>query len=414
MRRLGNILTHPRAVGPAACRTWLNAGVNAHAFDALTADRLRENGSLKWTAFPDTIGAWVAEMDFPLAPPVATALHDAVDRGLLGYLPPSLLTGMVEAYTAFAADRYSWKVDPDRVRPVSDVLTALEHTIANFSRPGSPIIVPTPAYMPFLMLPGMLGREVIQAPMLRDADGRYTYDLDALDAAFRAGGHLLVLCNPHNPIGRVLAPDEMLEVAQVVDRNGGRVFSDEIHAPLVLPGHRHVPYASLNDTTAGHTLTATSASKAWNLPGLKCAQIVLSNDADVRLWNDVGRRVEGGASTPGVLANRAAYAEGRDWLDGVLTYLQGNVTRLGELLDGTGIGYRAPEGTYLTWLDCRSLDLPHGTTSVADHFREHAGVALTDGGMCGEVGAGFVRFNAAMPRPVLEQAVGRMLTSLPG
>jgi cystathionine beta-lyase len=399
---------------PEACRTWFNASVTAHAFDALTADRLRANGSLKWTAFPGTIGAWVAEMDFPLAPPIATALHDAVDRGLLGYLPPTLVTGMVEAYVSFAADRYSWKVDPDRVRPVSDVLTALEHTITRFSRPGSPIILPTPAYMPFLTLPGGLGREVIQVPMLRDADGRYGYDLDALDAAFRAGGHLLVLCNPHNPIGRVLEPDEMLAVAEVVDRHGGRVFSDEIHAPLVYPGHRHVPYASLNETTAGHTVTATSASKAWNLPGLKCAQIVLSNDTDVQLWNEVGRRVEGGASTPGVLANQVAYAEGRDWLDDTIAYLHGNLTRLGELLDGTGIGYRAPEGTYLAWLDCRGVDLPQGPASVADHFRKHADVTLTDGGLCGEEGHGFVRFNAAMPRPVLEQAVGRMLTSLSG
>jgi cystathionine beta-lyase len=401
-----------RASLPEACRTWFNASVTAHAFDALTADHLRDNGSLKWTAFPGTIGAWVAEMDFPLAPPIAAALHDAVDRGLLGYLPPALVTGMVESYVSFSADRYSWKVEPDRVRPVSDVLTALENTITHFSRPGSPIILPTPAYMPFLTLPGGLGREVIQVPMLRDADGRYGYDLDALDAAFRAGGHLLVLCNPHNPIGRVLEPDEMLAVAEVVDRHGGRVFSDEIHAPLVYPGHRHVPYASLNETTAGHTLTATSASKAWNLPGLKCAQIVLSNDADVRLWNTVGRRVEGGPSTPGVLANRVAYTEGRDWLDDTVAYLHGNLTRLGELLDGTGIGYRAPEGTYLAWLDCRELDLPDRATGVADHFREHAGVTLTDGGLCGEEGHGFVRFNAAMPRPVLEQAVGSMLETL--
>ncbi|MDR7382492.1 cystathionine beta-lyase [Promicromonospora iranensis] len=386
--------------------------MNAHAFDSLTADRLRENGSHKWTAFPGKIGAWVAEMDFPVAPPIAAALHDAVDRSMLGYLPASLVSGMVDAYTSFAADRYSWTVDPEQVRSVPDVLTALEHTITHFSRPGSPVILPTPAYMPFLTLPGALRREVIQVPMLRDADGRYGYDLDALDAAFRAGGHLLVLCNPHNPIGRVLEPAEMLAVAEVVDRHGGRVFSDEIHAPLLQPGHRHVPYASLNETTAGHTVTATSASKAWNLPGLKCAQLVLSNDADATLWRAVGHRVEEGASTLGVLANRVAYTEGRDWLDDTIGYLHGNVTRLGELLDGTGIGYRAPEGTYLAWLDCRGLDLPVGRDSLAGYFSERAGVVLVDGGRCGEAGHGFVRLNAAMPRPILEQAVGQMLASL--
>ena len=388
--------------------------MNAHAFDALTADDLRATGSLKWTAFPGTLGAWVAEMDFPTAPPVAAALHDAVDRGLLGYLPPAAVDGMVDAYVSFAADRYSWTVDPGRVRPVSDVLTALEHTIRHFSRPGSPVIVPTPSYMPFQTLPGELGREILQVPMLRDDDGRYTYDLEALDAAYRAGGHLLVLCNPHNPIGRVLEPAEMLAVAEVVDRNGGRVFADEIHAPLVYPDRRHVPYASLNDTTAEHTLTATSASKAWNLPGLKCAQLVLSNDVDVKVWDEVGERVEEGASTLGVLANRAAYAEGRDWLDDTLAYLRGNVTRLGELLDGSGVGYRAPEGTYLAWLDVRALRLPGDPAGAADFFRERAGVVLVPGDSCGEAGRGFVRFNAAMPRPVLEDAVGRMLRSLDG
>lgn len=394
-------------------RTWFNASVNAHDFDALTADRLRDNGSLKWTAFPDKIGAWVAEMDFPIAPPIAAALHDAVDRSMFGYLPQHLLTGTAEAYAAFAADRYSWTVDPARVRPVSDVLTALVHAITHFSRPSSPVIVPTPSYMPFQTLPGELGRELIQVPMQRDTDGRYTYDLDALDAAFRAGGHLLVLCNPHNPIGRVLETDEMLAVAEVVDRHGGRVFSDEIHAPLVYPGRRHVPYAALNETTAGHTLTATSASKAWNLPGLKCAQVVLSNDTDVKLWHEAGaERVEESASTPGMLANRVAYTEGRDWLDDLVAYLHGNVTRLAELLDGTGIGYRAPEGTYLTWLDCRGLELPGGPASAAAHFREQAGVVLVDGSECGDAGRGFVRLNAAMPRPLLEQAVGQMLESL--
>lgn len=385
--------------------------MNAHAFDALTADHLRDNGSLKWTAFPRTIGAWVAEMDFPTAPPVAAALHDAVDRSLLGYLPPNEVTAMVEAYASFATDRYSWAVDPGRVRPVSDVLTALEQTITHYSRPGSPVIVPTPSYMPFQTLPGELGREVLQVPMLLD-EGRYTYDLDALDAAFRAGGHLLVLCNPHNPVGRVLEPEEMLAVAEVVDRNGGRVFADEIHAPLVYPGRRHVPYASLNDTTAGHTVTATSASKAWNLPGLKCAQIVLSNDLDAKVWGEVSERVEIGASTLGVVANRAAYAQGRDWLDDTIAYLAGNVTRLGELLDGSGIGYRAPEGTYLAWLDVRGLQLAGDPANAAEFFREQAGVVLVDGGSCGAAGEGFVRFNTATPRPILEEAVNRMLESL--
>src|SRR3712207_6926244 len=188
-------------------------------------------------------------MDFGTAPAVTEALHAAVDAAALGYLPPALLRGMSEAYAAWSADRYGWTVPPERVRPVAGVLAGLAAAIELFSRPGSPVILPTPAYMPFLTLPPALGREVLQVPMARDGD-RYVYDLDALDAAFRAGGHLLVLCDPHNPIGRVLEPAEMTAVAEVVDRHGGRVFSDEIHAPLVYPGHRHVPYASLGEVPA--------------------------------------------------------------------------------------------------------------------------------------------------------------------
>ena len=274
---------------------------------AITA--LRAQGSLKWSRYPGALGAWVAEMDLGTAPAITRALHAAVDRGLFGYLPDWLTQDLARATAGFLRDRHGWEVPPERIRPLADVLAGLSAAITHLSRPGSPVVLPTPAYMPFLEVPPALGREVLEVPMARDG-GRYVYDLDALDAAFRAGGHLLVLCNPHNPVGRVLEPAEMTAIAEVVDRHGGRVFSDEIHAPLVFPGHRHVPYASLGETTAGHTVTATSASKAWDLPGLKCAQLVLSNDADARLWAEVGHEAEHGAATLGAVANVAAYTEG--------------------------------------------------------------------------------------------------------
>jgi cystathionine beta-lyase len=268
------------------------------AFDDVTVEELRALGGLKWSLYPEAIGMFVAESDLGTAPAVTEALHAAVGAGTFGYLPPALLAGMSEACAGWSRDRYGWAVPPERVRPLADVLAGLAAAIEHFSRPGSPVILPTPAYMPFLTLPAVLGREVIEVPMARDGD-RYGYDLDALDAAFRAGGHLLVLCNPHNPIGRVLEPAEMTAVAEVVDRHGGRVFSDEIHAPLVFPGSRHVPYASLDDVTAGHAVTATSASKAWNLPGLKCAQLVLSNEADAAVWARVGLHAEHGPPPSG-------------------------------------------------------------------------------------------------------------------
>jgi cysteine-S-conjugate beta-lyase len=373
-------------------------------------ERLREIGGLKWSQHPDKIGAFVAEMDFGTAAPVAEAMHRAIDEGLLGYLPDHLDARLSQAWSDHARDRYGWTVPVERVRPLADVVAGLQVAIEHFSAPGAPVILPTPAYMPFLYVPPSLGREVIQVPMATDG-GRPVYDLDALDAAYRAGGSLLILCNPHNPIGRVLERDEMEAVAAVVDRHGGRVFSDEIHAPLVYDGHRHVPYASVSEVTAGHTVTAVSASKAWNLPGTKCAQLVLSNDTDVATWARVGRTFEHGASNLGVVANIAAYEEGGPWLAEVLAFLDENRRLLGELLADRipEIGYTPPEGTYLAWLDCRALGLGD---SPAAFFLEHAGVALTDGPACGQVGAGFVRLNFATPRPVLERIVTQLADAL--
>lgn len=375
-------------------------------FDAITIEHLRRVGSVKWSAYPDALGAFVAEMDFGTAPQVTQALHEAVDTGVFGYLPAALEQQLATAWRDWARTVYDWDVPVERVRPMPDVIAALQATIEHFSAPGSPVILPTPAYMPFLTVPPAAGREVIQVPMAREGD-RYVYDLDALDAAFAGGGNLLILCNPHNPIGRVLERAEMEQVAEVVERHGGRVFSDEIHAPLVLGGHRHVPYASISEVAAGHTVTATSASKAWNLPGMKCAQLVLSNDEDASRWARVGSAHEHGAANLGVVANIAAYTSGRDWLGRVLDYLHGSSLLLADLLTEhlPEVGYTPPEGTYLAWLDCRELGLGD---RPAEFFRRRAGVALTDGTLCGRAGAGFVRLNFGTPRPILTQIVQQL------
>ncbi|MBA8792575.1 cystathionine beta-lyase [Friedmanniella endophytica] len=372
-------------------------------FDAIDLDQLRGHGSVKWSLYPDAIGAFIAEMDFGTAPVITEALHAAVDAGAFGYLPAALADELGTACADWIATSYGWSVPAERIRPLPDVIKGLEVAIEHYSRPGSKVIVPVPAYMPFLQVPGSLGREILEVPLAR-VDGEYRFDLDAIDAAFTEGGHLLVLCNPYNPAGRVFRTDELEAVAAVVERHGGRVFADEIHAPLVHPGHRHVPYASLSDVTAAHTITATSASKAWNLPGLKCAQLVLSNDADAAVWEQVGFLAEHGAANLGVIANTVAYREGRGWLEEVLSYLDGNRTALAALLAEhlPEVGYTPPEGTYIGWLDCRAL----GLDDPATFFRERAGVALTDGAACGS--PGFVRMIFATPRPILEQAVRQL------
>lgn len=215
-----------------------------------------------------------------------------------------------------------------------------------------------------------------------------------------------MLCNPHNPVGRVLERSELAAISEVVERHGGRVFADEIHAPLVYDGHEHVPYASVSEITAGHTITAMSASKAFNLPGLKCAQTVLSNDADRATWRRAGVLAEDQASTLRALAATAAYADGGAWLDDVVGYLDGNRRALAELVAEhlPGVGYTMPEGTYLAWLDFRTV----GVEDPARLFRTRAHVAATSGALCGDAGRGFLRFNIATGRPILVEALTRM------
>ncbi|MDN3495229.1 aminotransferase class I/II-fold pyridoxal phosphate-dependent enzyme [Planococcus sp. APC 4015] len=378
--------------------------------DALTEADLREAGSLKWTFFPGTIGAFVAEMDFGVAPAIRDAVARSLDAGLTGYLPKHTTEAMAAAAAAWYSEHYGWSVPAARIRPMPDVITAFEATIDHFSAPDSAVILPTPAYMPFLTVPAMHGRRVIEVPSI-EVDGRWVMDLDGVARAFDDGGGLLVVCNPHNPLGTVATRDELLAVSELVDAKGGRVFSDEIHAPLVYAPATHIPYASVSDAAASHTVTATSASKAWNLAGLKCAQMILSNETDAATWDRVGWWPSHGTSTTGVVANTAAYESGGPWLDDVVAYLDGNRRRLAELVAEHLPRARMtlPEGTYIALIDLRAYGL-EGDLSA--WFRAEAGVALTDGLACGQAGAGHVRIVFALPRPLLEEAVIRMGAAL--
>ncbi len=385
----------------------------AEIVDRITIDELRRRGSVKWTrGGPDVIGAFVAEMDFGAAPAVGEALRDVMTRADFGYLSQHAIEEMARACADWQRDKYGWTVDPARIRPLPDVLKGLEAAITVFSRPGSPVILPTPAYMPFLILPGLLGRDIIQVPMAA-ADGRPVLDLDGIEDAFSAGGHLLVLCNPCNPVGRVYSREELAAVAEVVHRHGGRVFADEIHAPLIYPGGTHIPYASVSGQAAAHSITGTAASKGWNLPGLKCAQLILTNDADTAAWANgrTGTMFEHGTSTPGARVTTAVYRDGAAWLSDVVGYLDGSRKLLARLLAEQlpAIGYQPSEGTYLAWLDCRDLGIDG---NPAEFFHAKAQVLLTDGAACGEAGRGYVRLNFATPRPILADIVRRMSAAL--
>ena len=379
--------------------------------DTTTVAALRARGSFKWTApGPDGFGAAVAEMDFGAAPPILDALARLSADANFGYLPDHLADELAAACAEFMLRRYGWDPGPAHIHPVPDVIKVLEIAITHFSRPGSPVILPTPAYMPFLAVPGFLGREIIQVRM-HDEAGFFTFDLDAIEDAFRAGGHLLIFCNPYNPLGRVFTSGEMTQLTEVVERHGGRVFADEIHGPLVYPGARHIPYASTSQAAAAHTLTAASASKAWNLPGLKCAEVILTNEPDRQRWDAMGAFASHGASNPGVVANIAAFRHGEPWLDEVIAYLDDSRRLLATLLSRhlPQVRYRPPDGTYLAWLDCTTMDLPDSPGALVT---DRARITVMDGPAFGAGGTGAFRFNFATPQAILADMVQRIAAAL--
>lgn len=374
-------------------------------FDAITEESLVAKGGRKWSTFTGSIGAFIAEMDFGVAPAIRQALQTIDERDLYGYAPYALTGELKSATAGFLADRYNWKVPVDHIEPASDVIAAFIGVLDHLTPADTPIVLPTPAYMPFFDVARVTGRPLIEVPMLRSETG-WSFDLDAIAAALVPGA-TLVLCNPHNPIGKVCTESELLALAEVVETAGARVFSDEIHAPIVFDPARHIPYATLTEATAAHTTTALAASKAFNIPGLKCAQLVLTSAADREIWKQKGQFVTGAASNPGILATTAAYTRSIDWLDDVNGYLKGNRDHFTDLVAAhlPAAAYIQPEGTYLAWLDLRGYGLE---SDLANQINSRANVAVTEGRLCGEVGAGHIRFNFALPRPLLTEAVERI------
>lgn len=376
----------------------------AAQMDALTPEQLVARGSGKWTRFPGKLGAFVAEHDFGLAPAIASSLHRMVDEFNFGYLPDSLATQMREATASFVGERYGWQLDPAHVTPLPDVLSGLDIAMNVLMAEGAKVILPTPAYMPFLTMPGAARRELVEVPMLRTEQG-WEYDFDAIEAIYEEGD-LFILCNPHNPIGKVSTPEELTRLSEIVETYHGLVYNDEIHAPLVFGDARHVAYHALSEVTQGHTVTSMAASKAFNLPGLKGAQFIVSSPRLSELWQPLAFGRSHSTATPGVIASTAAYTQGQAWLDEVNDYLDGTRRRLAELVAEhlPGVGYHMPDGTYLAWLETEEL----GLDNPQQFFLEHADVALTDGALCGQVGQGRVRLNFGTSRPIVEQMVTQM------
>jgi cystathionine beta-lyase len=347
---------------------------------------------------------WVAEMDYPTAPAITAALHRAVDAETFGYPLEAGPSGLAAVVVAELAGRHGWTVAPEDVFLVADVMRGLSLALEAFSGPDDPVIITTPVYMPFFDVVSLSGRPQVHVPMV-EVDGRPTFDLEALDRAFTEGARTVLLCNPYNPLGRVFDRDELLAFAEVVERHGGRVVADEIHAPLVLEG-THLPYASLSPATAGHTVTLLSASKAWNLPGLKCAQVVTSSEADRVAWQRIPLWAKVGVASLGVEASIAAYRDSEEWLQEVRALLNLHAHLVADAVDGMpGVRHRRNEGTYLAWLDCTDLELD---VDPAHWFLDHARVALSPGRPFRAPAHRFARLNFATTTAILEESLERM------
>jgi cysteine-S-conjugate beta-lyase len=385
--------------------------------EELTLEQLRLRTSMKWRAYPaDVLPLWVAEMDVRLAPTVAGALRTAIDTGDTGY---PCGTAFAEAVSEFASRRWQWHdLEIGRTAIVPDVMLGIVELLRLVTDRGDAVIVNPPVYAPFYAFVSHDGRRVIEAPL--GADGRI--DLAALAEAFAGartpGGKLAyLLCNPHNPTGSVHTVDELRGVAELARRFDVRVVSDEIHAPVVLPGSRFTPYLTVPG--AENAFAVTSASKAWSLSGLKAALAIAGPGAAADLHR-MPEEVSHGPSHLGVIAHAEAFRNGGDWLDMLLRGLDEKRMLLGDLVAEhlPGVKYQPPQGTYLAWLDCRQLgfgeEITNGLAVVADlagparWFVDHARVALSSGHVFGTGGAGHVRLNFATSQAILAEAVSRM------
>ena len=331
--------------------------------DAVTLPWLRERSSAKWAYFPDDVlPAWVAEMDFPLAEPVARALHQAIDRSDIGYRSER---GLADALAHYAGTQWDWELDPRLVQSVGDVLAGVAAAIEAFTAPGDGVVIMPPVYPPFFStVTGVTHRTLVEVPLVTQAGeggarDRAVMDRAGLAATFaRPDVTACVLCSPHNPTGTVFTREELAWLADCAAEHGVVVISDEIHAPLVLSGATFTPYLDVVDDDAQAVMVG-SASKGWNVPGLKCAHVVGTRATMPRFREVTPLEVIYGAGHLGVLAAVAAYREGQPWLDAVVDVVDANMAMIDDVLTARLplARYTRPEASYLAWIDLSSYEL---------------------------------------------------------
>jgi len=388
---------------------------NMHNSFDTTIDR-RASDSLKWHKYDDDVlPLWVADMDFASPEPVIRALRDRLEHGVFGY--PDGVHGDPDELPAFRqlviermADRYNWQIQPQDIVFVPGVVVAFNLACQALATSNGGVLVQPPVYPPILEAP--LNAKLIrqEAELTRSADGSYAIDWDVFAAAITADTQMFLLCNPHNPVGRVYHRDELERLAEICLSHHVIICADEIHGDLIYRGQQHVPIAALDPEIAQHTITLISPSKTFNLAGLQCSIAIIQNAELRRHYLEAKRGLVAWVNLMGLIAAQAAYREGQAWLDQLLIYLEANRDVLHDFVHDElpGIRMANPEGTYLAWLDCREVT----DGNPYEFFLREARVALGDGASFGRGGEGFVRLNFGCPRATLMEALTRMKRAL--
>jgi len=370
----------------------------------------RNTDSVKWGLFErDVLPLWVADMDFTSPPAVIEALQQRVAHGVFGYALESTELKNLIVERMFAL--YGWRITNEDILMVPGVVAGFNLACQAVVKPGESILIQPPVYPPFFKAPVTAGARAVFNNIQPGMDGKYKVDLDAFASAIEVDTRAFLLCNPHNPLGRVFTREELLGMAEICLKRDLVIISDEIHCDLVYSGYRHIPIASLEKEIDARTITLIAPSKTFNIAGLDCSLLICTNSALRKQIRHTRRGLMGGVNLLGMAAAVAAYRDGGDWLKEVMTYLEANRDHL--------VGYLAenlpqihmvkPEATYLAWLDCSGLKLD---LAPCEHFQKHARVALNNGEEFGEPGRGFVRLNFGCSRDTLDAALERMKTSI--
>ncbi len=369
----------------------------------------RDTDSIKWSLYPrNVIPMWVADMDFQSAEPIIRALRLRLDHGVFGYSRPS--QELTIALQERMRRQYGWEISGPEIVFLPGIVTGLNIAFQAFSNPGDGILAQPPVYFHFLRDPVLHGRILQDPPLVKNGD-RYEIDFDRFERAIADRTRVFVLCNPHNPVGRVFTKPELESIAEICLRHGLIICSDEIHCDLIYPPHRHVPIATLSPEVEDRTVTLMAPSKTYNIAGLECGYAIIKNAELRKRWRDISYGIVSGVNIMGHVAALAGLGDGQEWLDQALKYMQGNRDYLFEYVHEKmpSIQMCRVEATYLAWLNCTGTGI---IGKPSEFFLNKADVALSDGTEFGKGGTSFVRLNFACPRKRLVQALEQMRSAL--